>query len=485
MIFRTYFKKFNSIIKDSELNTGINPVAELVYGSSVSRMLIYFDTCHIKKLVDEKICPDISKFKHTLKITNAGSLDFTQIHCNEISSITDHLKIRAASFDLIFFLIPKFWDNGKGFDYTKTFFNQGYYGKQCTGTRLDSSRLLSVDGCNWYKARNGYLWDEEGIYSNLTLSKEYDKFSSEEGSSIIFARQHFDIGNENIYLDITDIFNKFMIGELENYGIGIAYAPMLELTEGKIEHYTGFLTNKTNTFFEPHIESFYDDYVSDDRNNFVLDKNNKLYLYCNIGGKTENLDELPTCEVEGKVYDVKQFSKGIYYIDINLSRHDFRPNTMLYDTWGNIIYQGVKLDDVELDFVVKSNAMHFNIGNSLETSNKLIPTIYGIDFQEKIKRGDLRKLVIKPRVEYTKNSSELVDDMEYRIYIKDGTREVDIVPYEKVHKSFIENYILIDTSMLIPQRYYIDIKFKYNLEMIMHHDIMEFDIIDDLNNKYN
>ena len=45
-------------------------------------MLVYFDTCHIKKLVDEKICPDISKFKHILKITNAVSLDFTQVHCN-------------------------------------------------------------------------------------------------------------------------------------------------------------------------------------------------------------------------------------------------------------------------------------------------------------------------------------------------------------------------------------------------------------------
>ena len=75
--------------------------------------------------------------------------------------------------------------------------------------------------------------------------------------------------------------------------------------------------------------------------------------------------------------------------------------------------------------------------------------------------------------------------MEYRVYIKDGTREIDVIPYEKVHKSFIENYILIDTSMLIPQRYYIDIKFKYNLEMIMHHNVLEFDIVDDLNNKYN
>ena len=485
MITRTYISKINTIIKDSELNTGLNPVSELCYGSSVTRMLVYFDHCRLKKLVDDKIFPDIKKMRHYLKITNAGSIDFTQIHCNEISNITDDIKIRACSFDLIFFLIPKFWDCGKGFDYTKTFFNQGYYGKECTGTRMNTSRLLSNDGSNWYQSRNGYKWDEEGIYSNLTLSNEYDKFSSDEGSNIIIGRQHFDVGNENINLDITEIVNKFISGELENYGIGIAYTPMYELVGGKIENYTGFLTHKTNTFFEPYVETHYDDFISDDRAFFSLDKNNKLYLYCNIGGELDNLDELPTCKVDDKEYEVKQFSKGIYYIDINASRAIYSPNTMLYDVWDNIIYKGEKLESVELDFVLKGNSIFFNIGNSLEESVKLTPTIYGIKSEENIKRGDVRKVVVNPRVTYKKNISELVDNMEYRLYVKDGEREIDVIPYEKVNKTFLENYFLIDTEMLIPNRYYIDIKFKYNMEIIMNHDVLCFDIVDDLNNKYN
>ena len=40
-------------------------------------------------------------------------------------------------------------------------------------------------------------------------------------------------------------------GEIPNYGIGIAYTPMTELNSGEVEHYCGFLTHKTNTFFEP------------------------------------------------------------------------------------------------------------------------------------------------------------------------------------------------------------------------------------------
>lgn len=483
MIERTYLSKFNTIINGKKLNTGINPVAELCYGTSLTRILCYFDTNKIKKLVDNGTFADIKKIKHTLHITNAGSIDFTQIHCGEISSINENMKKRATSFDIVFFLIPKLWDRGKGFDYTKTFFNQDFYDSK----QKDKSRLISEDGCNWYQARNGVKWDEEGIYSIETLSKEYDKFSAGE-ESIIFARQHFDIGNENISIDITDIFNKFMNGEIKNYGIGIAYSPMLENTsfdkDTILENYTGFLTDKTNTFFEPYVESKYDDYISDDRGNFVLSKDNKLYLYCNIGGELTNLDELPTCSINGKDYEVKQFSKGIYYIDIKLSKDEYEPDTMIYDTWDNIKYKGESLPPVELDVTLKNTNTWFNIGHSLPQERKFTPSISGIQQKEQIKRGDIRKVSILARVNYTKQNAQLLDSMYARLYVRDGERELDVIKWEPVHKTYLENYILIDTNMLIPQRYYMDVKIKYGLQEIIHHDVLTFDIINDLNNKY-
>ena len=423
MITRTYISKFNTIIKNSDLNTGINPVAELTYGANNSRMLVYFDHSKLACMVNDKVCPDITKFKHYLKITNAGSIDFSQAHHRETSSISDATKIRTSSFDLIFFLIPQQWDQGKGYDYTRTFFNQGFYGH----LEQDPARLISNEGCNWFQPRNAFKWDENGIYEPTTLSKEYDKFGSDEGSEIIIARQHFDLGVENINVDITDIVNKFITEEIPNYGIGIAFSPMLEMVECKTEHYVGFLTNNTPSFFEPYVESVYEDCISDDRSNFILDKPNKLYLYCNVGSELVNLDEMPTCQVNEKEYEVKQYSKGIYYIDITLSKNDFKVNTMLYDTWGNIKYQGVELDDVELDFVVKTASVYFNIGNTIENKQKVIPTISGIKENENIKRGDVRKVMITPQVEYSKNMAELIDSMEARVYIKDGTRELDVI----------------------------------------------------------
>ena len=485
MLTRTYIDKINTIIKDSRLNTGINPVSELVYGANVTRMLLHFDHSKLRQMVENKEFCNMDKLHHYLKITNAGSLDFTQLHINETSSIDDASKIRASSFDLIFFLIPKEWDGGKGFDYTTTFFNQGYYGKNCAQTIQDSSRLLSYDGSNWYQAKNGYLWDEEGVYSNETLSNEYNIFSSSNHSDVIIGRQHFDIGNENISVDITDVVNKFIKGEIKNYGIGVAFAPLLESTNSEVENYVGFLTHKTNTFFEPYVETIYDDCILDDRSNFVLDKNNKLYLYCNIGGFNENLDELPTCNVNGENYMVKQHSRGIYYIDINLSSSEISPNTMLYDTWDNIIYKGTRLDAVELEFVTKPKESYFNIGSMIPETTKHDVSTYGINNDETILRGDVRKVVIYPRVRYNRNAAQLISSAYARLYIKDGQREIDVIPYQRVNRSFLENFFVIDTNILIPEKYYMDVKILYNNELIIHHDVLSFKIVQSLDNKYN
>ena len=489
MITKTYLTKFNTIISNSKLNTGLNPISELVYGKDfiVSRSLIYFDHNKVKELIENGAMVDMTKMKHILHITNAGSLDFTQLHDCETSSINENKKIRATSFDLIFFLIPREWDNGKGFDYSMNALNVGYY----SPTPIDPKRLYSTDGCNWFQRMNGLPWDEEGIYSNDTLSKEYDKFSANE-PSIVIGRQHFDIGNENIELDITDTFNKFISGELENYGIGIAYTPMTELTESEFENYLGLLTNKTNTFFEPYVETRYTDFVSDDRSNFVLSKNNRLYLYCTIGDTLQDLDKNPIVTIKnsddevimGGVESTKQF-KGIYYIDLNLSRNDFEADTMLYDTWDGIVYQGTELDAVELDFTLKPTPNFFNIGNSLNTTNvRFTSFVSGIKENEDILRNDIRKLIISSKPNYTTNTVQLLDSIYIRVYVKDGESEIDVISWDKVNKAFSENFYMIDTSILIPQKYYVDVKIVYGMESIINHNILSFNIVNDISNKY-
>ena len=70
--------------------------------------------------------------------------------------------------------------------------------------------------------------------------------------------------------------------------------------------------------------------------------------------------------------------------------------------------------------------------------------------------------------------------MYARLYIKDGNREVEVFPYEQVNKTSDENYFLINTAILIPQRYYVDVKVEYNRELIVSKNILEFDIVNEI-----
>ena len=51
MITHTFFDKCNTIIEGSENNTGLNPVAELNVGDTLTRILISFDLTRLKEQV--------------------------------------------------------------------------------------------------------------------------------------------------------------------------------------------------------------------------------------------------------------------------------------------------------------------------------------------------------------------------------------------------------------------------------------------------
>ena len=68
MITKTYLSKMNSIIKGSDINTGINPVSELVFGKNTSRVLCYFDHSKIKEMMEDGTMPDIDKIYHRAQV---------------------------------------------------------------------------------------------------------------------------------------------------------------------------------------------------------------------------------------------------------------------------------------------------------------------------------------------------------------------------------------------------------------------------------
>lgn len=66
IVTKTYLSKSNTIVKDTCINVGLNPIIELVYGHLYTRGIIYFDHLKIKNMIEDKVYPDITKLRHVL-----------------------------------------------------------------------------------------------------------------------------------------------------------------------------------------------------------------------------------------------------------------------------------------------------------------------------------------------------------------------------------------------------------------------------------
>jgi len=460
MIVRTYFDKNNTLIRNNTTNTGRSPIAELFYGGDVadleySRFIFHFDETRLCGLYSGGTFPELSKMTHTLKMTNTSCFDLGLLNGETCDG-----KERACSFDLILFTLDEEFDEGNGYDY-----------QSCTFLAGDSS--VSTTASNWIYARTGVSWPSSGgVYSGSP-------------SGITIGTQHFERGNENIEIDITDYVNSVITGGT-NYGLGLAFSYALENTPTIELQYTGFFTRHTQTFYEPFIETTYSEVIQDARYRFYMDKNNKLYLYVNAGGLPTNLDSNPSVTVRDNddvVFStyvqsaVTHVTTGVYSIDINIpSTLGYSTCTMFTDTWSGLTIDGVSIPAVTLEFIINNDG-YYNIGTTEE-----IPKVYGFNItgikrDEKIVRGDIRKVIVSARIPYTVNQRDILDTLRYRLYVKEGPSEYTVIEYQSVEMGFDQNFFLLDTESLLPNTYWLDIQLTTNREVRTIKDVVNFDIV--------
>ena len=104
-INNSFFSRNNTIIFNSFVNTGRNPVTELFYGSVIStqypnnysRFIFDLDLSLLKEKIDDgtitTTCTD--EIKHTLRMINTSSFN------DMLNKTTSQSRMRATSFDLI------------------------------------------------------------------------------------------------------------------------------------------------------------------------------------------------------------------------------------------------------------------------------------------------------------------------------------------------------------------------------------------------
>lgn len=501
MIRHFFLDKTNTIYKKNPFNNvGLNPIMELCYGNETSRGLIHFDESEIMNLVEDKSFADLTKLSFKLKMTNCFSVDGYPYE--KLLREGLNIKQRAGSFDLIALKLPCEFDEGRGFNFTSDFW-------------IENNRSASDEGSSWNFAKTATIWPvdddkinledknlnftdrniwilsgdvkvkinlEGGVYSEEFIQEQINLYNSGETSLIVNA-QHFDFGNENLSLDITNYVMDIINGE-RNFGLLIMFTPKYEKMRRDFTQYVSFFTDKTNTFFHPYIECIYDEIIKDDRATFCKGKENRLYLYTNINGIPVNLDNLPTCMINDTEYPTEQAQKGVYFAIISTSGNEMECGTIQYDKWLNLALNGEKIEDIEMDFEVQPMKNFVSIGNSISTKETLVPSVYGINDGESINRGEIREITVDFKKKYEGTKIQLIDNAEYRIYVKDGNREITVFDFTPIEKAFLKNFFLIHTEDLIPNNYYVDIRTKLGRELLTYKDVLRFKIVSDVTERY-
>jgi hypothetical protein len=286
---------------------------------------------------------------------------------------------------------------------------------------------------------------------------------------------------------MSDEINSILTGQLINVsGWGIAYKPQVENITGITDNYeVQFFTRHTQTFYEPFLETSYDDLIQDDRNLFSLGKVNKLYLYLFDNGNPINLDNNPIVdildstgtEISGLIgLETCRKTKGIYEVIIPPLLGYKTPCTFS-DRWHNLNLNGFELPQMTNDFVV------YPLKNSIQmgvVSSE--PKLYGFDFyglkqDEKILNSDIRKVGVIIKQAYTTNKLLPNIDAYYRIYVREGQTEVQVQDWTKINRTPNEYYFMFDTRDKIPNEYYVDMKVINSGEINTYKKQIKFQIV--------
>ena len=141
---------------------------------------------------------------------------------------------------------------------------------------------------------------------------------------------------------------------------------------------------------------------------------------------------------------------------------------------------GEKLDDEEFEFIVLEPIKLFNIEKTDHDNGEYVPDINGIYDNEKVNIGDIRKLSLVFRKKYTTNEYRTFSNCFYRLYVKEGNKEIDVINWHPIEKRFLSNRFYIDTNDLIPNNYFIDIRTGSQV----YKAISEFQVVSNITKRY-
>ncbi len=459
-IFRSYFSKNNTLIDSNLTNNSQNPVTEISYGTEnaqPTRLIFDIDLDMLRARIAQGFINPERIVKHVLHITNTIS------HAQEyIGKRSYSLDIeRATSFDLDLFNVVEDWDEGSGYDFVYDDHSSYYYVDVVNGP-------INEQASNWFNRKTDVPWAISG--------GSYTTGTTGTSGTTIFGTQHFGNGSEDINIDVTDYINGILgVSGVTGYtgttyGLGVKFPDDLEALETVYRQAVGFHLKDTHTFYEPFIETIVEDVVEDDRNYFYLDKDNRLYLYVNVGSSPQDItinsveiydhDDNLVDTIAGSGSSVTHVGKGIYYVTLNIDSEMYPDAVLFSDKW-NLTINGKEKSYTNQFYLIGEDKYYtFDLSNEIELNNYAF-YFWGLNQNENVVAGDIRKIKLTVKELYPNQDDFLPLDVEYRLYTTVGSKyEIDVIPFTSVNRTNRGYEIDLDTSWLIPQDYCLQLRLK-------------------------
>lgn len=399
--------------------------------NSISRHIAYFDLSELQAKYADYTYNSAYTVSYTLKYTNCIPSDKILEPEYEFNVLN---KSVATSFDLVFFPIEKSWDEGRG-------------------GALDNERLVTFKNfspiltgvTNWLSATTLVSWDVPGIYTNPTA----------ETSN--YVTQHFELGAENISVDITSMVNDWLSAGTNN-GVGIAYVRPFELLSTDTRYVSSFYTNKTNSAFKPYLEVSFSDasVIKDDRHWVTNNRRSRLYLYTFSGNTAANYFSANTVFIKNSanvivhsgLVPVHQ-SKGVYYVDVFMS--GTTKGQKYRDVWSGVTFApGYDQQDITQSFDIRDNFF----GTNAYKTNDYALDIYGLNNNAPLVSGEIHRIYADVRVGYSNARPSTDFGLEYKITM--GLDEVH--SWAPMNSAIIDDALTcffdLDTSWLLNSQIY-------------------------------
>ena len=264
---------------------------------------------------------DILNDRSSSVLPNSGSVEFYLRMFN-----VAHPFSVPRDFTLNIYPLSSSWDEGYGLDM------EGY-------TDNGFSDTLRGYGTNWLFRQSGSYWLSQG--GDYLTSSQYAYTAS------------FTSGLENITVNVTNIVEKWINGDIQNNGFIVFLSGVYEDGTTNQSFYTKKFSARGSEYYfnRPCIEARWNPVTTDDRINFYAsssmlsaeDNKMNLYFYNKVNGKLKNIVGNPipnikfysnadlTSEVTSSNTSVTNPSVGIYKAIVSINT----TASVLYDKWFN------------------------------------------------------------------------------------------------------------------------------------------------------